>query len=474
MLLFSTILSIKDSLTKDVFIRAAIDWNQESPYEENVIPDIEWHGERNIRFGDDRRWMQIEEYRNEDIIAIRYENCADDGVVWDADFVMNYNEKKMSVRLYRSYLEDASMVNINFSTPVFIDTLIEKGFVEDDGDLPVDLKPVYIDNKNDQIMEQLVSGEAKYQLPVVYVSKTYSNEDPVDVSEMASRLKGIAHVLVQKKSKMGDSFRNLIDKKREYNGAIGIYLPNQTVSHRKFLNHGYPGSEEKLAKKVIEYILWYSTSQRVDSLYTWQGVTNSLLRDRYSSKREELAIKISEIKEHQEWQEVVEEEMESMSEQIKDLIRQNDALTSENMGLRAQMRDMGSQSPILYLGGEDEFFPGEIREYILLALENEKKRTKPQTRKSDVLGDLIRSNGGVQGLAKERSRKLKSILKGYKNLSAKQKRDLEDLGFTIVQESGHYKLLYYNDKRYMATLASTPSDSKAGENNAQELIRDMF
>ena len=51
MLLFSTILAINDTLTQDKFIELAIEWNQKSLHAENVIPDLVWNGERNIRFG---------------------------------------------------------------------------------------------------------------------------------------------------------------------------------------------------------------------------------------------------------------------------------------------------------------------------------------------------------------------------------------------------------------------------------------
>ena len=37
MLLFSTILDIEKSLTKDSFIKLVLEWNQGSPHESNVI-----------------------------------------------------------------------------------------------------------------------------------------------------------------------------------------------------------------------------------------------------------------------------------------------------------------------------------------------------------------------------------------------------------------------------------------------------
>ena len=87
-------------------------------------------------------WLAIEEYRNQNTIAIRYEKTETDGVVWDTDYVMNFNDMKMSVRLDRSYLESALTVESGFSTPHFISLLVEKGYIKDDNNLPVSNRPV--------------------------------------------------------------------------------------------------------------------------------------------------------------------------------------------------------------------------------------------------------------------------------------------------------------------------------------------
>ena len=124
MLLFSTILEINDRMTKDAFINLVIEWNQGSPHKENIIVDIKWNGERNIRYGTDALWLAIEEYRNRNIIAVRYEKTEADGAVWGTEYVMNFEEMKMSIRLDRSYLEEALSIDPSFSTPHFITLLI--------------------------------------------------------------------------------------------------------------------------------------------------------------------------------------------------------------------------------------------------------------------------------------------------------------------------------------------------------------
>lgn len=128
MQLFSTTLRIKATMTHDDFIRLIIKWNQDSPHKENVIPEMHWSGERNIKFGDDELWLRIEEYRNKNIIASRYRKVEDDGTSWDTDYVMNFNEHKLTIELYRSFNEESIQMYREYSAPYFIKAIIEAGF----------------------------------------------------------------------------------------------------------------------------------------------------------------------------------------------------------------------------------------------------------------------------------------------------------------------------------------------------------
>lgn len=477
MLLFSTILEINDSMTKDAFIQLAIEWNQGSPHTENVIQGIKWNGERNIRYGTDSLWLAIEEYRNQNIIAIRYEKTESDGVVWDTDYVMNFNDMKMSIRLDRSYLEEALTVDPSFSTPHFITLLIEKGYLKLDGDLPISRDPILISEDNLEILVDVINGEKKYRLPVVYISKTLHDEDPINVRRIAGRLKGVAHVLVEKSLWLNDRIRRLCDSKNEYYGAIGIYYPNQAMGHRRYLYRAYEGSDVILLEKIIRNVIQYSNAQLVNTLYTWQGVSNALLRDRLNSQRaERLAAETAKELAKSEADaliESVDEELQKLQKQVEDLTHVNESLLYENQGLRAKINGTDA-TPVLYLGDEDEFFPDEIKEMILVALEEKMAKIDSKTRQFDVLRDIIHSNGGCQHSADKKAQELKAALKGYKNVSGSLRQLLSEIGFIITEEGKHYKLTYYGDGRYWTTIAKTPSDNRSGMNVALTIIKNML
>lgn len=211
MLLFSTLLDINNSMTKDSFIELILEWNQRSPHENNIIKNIEWRGERNVRYGNDNLWLAIEEHSNQNIVAVRYEKKEEDGVIWDTDYVMNFNTMKMAIRLDRSYLEEALAIDPKFSTPHFITLLIDRGYIKNDGNLPVLRTPIIIDSENLELVADIINGKIRYRLPVVFISKTFYDEDPVNVRVLAGRLKGVAHVIVQQSNCTNSSLKSLCE-----------------------------------------------------------------------------------------------------------------------------------------------------------------------------------------------------------------------------------------------------------------------
>lgn len=498
MLLFSTILDIDDSMTKDAFIKLVLEWNQGSPHENNVIKKINWHGERNIRYGDERLWLDIEEYRNQNIIAIRYEKKEEDGAVWDTDYVMNFNAMKMAIRLDRSYLEEALAIDPKFSTPHFITLLIERGYIKADGNLPVTRTPININSDKLELIADIINGKTRYRLPVVFISKTFYDEDPVNVGLLAYKLKGVAHVLVQESNCTNSRLKNLCDGKNEYYGAIGIYYANQAMGHRRYLYRSFNGRDTFLLEKVICVVIQNSNAQMIEPLYTWQGVNNALLRDRLSSQKAEsaqveaerretlyelLELKANLDKAQESMQQTAkaeadrildgfEEDMKHLQKQIEDLTRTNDALTYENQGLRAKM-DHVDNIPILYLGNEDEFYQGEIKEMILDAIAENLKNIKPKTRRFDVLNDIVQNND-YQNVHEYREKAVKNMFRDYRTMSGAMRQQLQNFGFKISEEGKHYRLIYYGDGRYKTTIAKTGSDWREGKNIATTILKDMM
>lgn len=476
MLLFSTILNINENMSEENFIQLVVEWNQTNPYKYNVIPDIEWNGESNIRFGNDQLWLEINEYADKNIIAVRYEKIAEDGAVWDTDYVMNFNEMRMAIQLDRSYKEDALFISPDFSTPHFITLLIERGYLKDDNDLPVDRVPLLINDTNLFYISRVICREIKYQLPVVYISKNYYDEDPIDAKKLAGRLKGVAHVMLQETKLTNKTLMTATEKRNDYNGSIGIYFPN-SLSKKNYRYYREEGYDEALYNKVLREVIKYSNSFVLDDLYTWSGVNNALLADGLASQR--IARQEAENarrKAEEEKEDVYAEfdsELDTLEKHLAMLRKENAALRAENQGLRSKLAE-NDAAPILFTGEETDFFAGEIREFALralnLALQN---NIKAQTRFADVISDLITNNLTEEELTK-RQAKIKELLSSYTGMTSEIRQELLNMGIIITDDGKHYKLTYHGDDRYVNTIAKTPSDWRGSKNMVAQLNAKLF
>jgi hypothetical protein len=501
MLLFSTILEINKKLTKDDFINLVIEWNQKG-HPESVISGIKWNGERNIRFEDENKSLEIQEYRNKNIIAVRFEKREANGAVWDTDYIMNFSEMRMAVRLDRSYIEEALNIDTKFFTPFFISLLIDRGYILQDGDFEVQRTPLIINEENLDLIVSVINGTAKYKLPVVIISKTFYDEDPVDVNKLAKELKGVAHVLVQESNDTNHKLKELCNGNNEYYGAIGIYHPNPAIGHRRYLYRMSEGFDRILSDKVTKTIMQYSNSQMVGLLYTWFGVNNAILQDRLLRKREEnaeaeagrrtalyelLALKsdLNQTKESM-WKEALgeaKEEADKILEDFEEDMKKKDAeierLTSELQKkeyeiswLKAKLDSM-TEIPVLIAGNEDDFYPGEVKDFVLSAVKKELCATESGTRRYDVLKDILEANS-YKAIGEHKADEVKRILSNYSGMTPKLKRELEDIGF-IFDKSDHQKVKYYGDGRYTIIYASTPSDKgRGGKNNVRNTIKKAF
>ena len=59
MILFSTILNINDSLSKDAFVDLVLEWNRTSKYIENVVPNVDLNGSYSGKFGDAKLPLEL-------------------------------------------------------------------------------------------------------------------------------------------------------------------------------------------------------------------------------------------------------------------------------------------------------------------------------------------------------------------------------------------------------------------------------
>ena len=197
---------------------------------------------------------------------------------------------------------------------------------------------------------------------------------------------------------------------------------------------------------------------------------------RYSNQRDErIAAELEKVKALNDADELIayfDDDIKKLQLQVEQLTKANDALSYENQGLKAKL-DSTEDIGIIYLGVEDEFFPGEIKEMILDSISEKLKNTAPKSRRHDVLSDIIQKNGHDR-ISEKRAKAVKNLLKDYRTMSGTLRQALMDMGFTITEDGKHYRLTYYGDGRYKTTVSKTASDHREGKNIASTIIKNMF
>lgn len=464
MILFSTTLKVKETFTKEKFVQLVIQWNKTSPYKENMVPDLNWNGEYNIRFGNDLIWLEIEEYRNKNIVAVRYEKN-EESVIWTTDYIMNYERMEITITLERAFLENILIDDLKYSTPHFISMLVDSGYLLDDNGLEVSHTPIEITESNLPLLVDLVKDNPKYNLPVVYVSAAKDGSYRIDGKLLAKKLRGAAHILVQ-----GDIDNRVIKKacesKNEYFGSIGIYFPDRT--HKVLAN---PRIE-----RVSQIIFNYLNFRKAPEYSSWYEVNQGILTDRYNSKKSEAEeAKQEKTKAENETTQFVEAfdaDNQKLKRIIEELLKENRAKALEINILNEKLKNT-NQNPLIIAGEEDEFYPNEVKEMILDAVNDKIEVLEEGSRRWVVLSDVLKKNN-YQNISKRRANEIKNILKGYTKLSDSDKQKLSKFGFEIIGETTHYRLVYYGDMRFNTTLAKTSSDYRAGQNAALEIINGML
>ena len=473
MLIFSTRLPVKDTLTKGKFFELVIRWNQDSPH--HRIDGIEWDGGYRHRWGDMKNMLEITEYN--DVAAAHFVQ-SEHGVHWTTEFILHTERREIGIYLSREATENTVYFHKEFKPPYFLKLLMRENVLGSDGGLAISEYPQSFGAAADErkVLAQLcLEDDSAFRLPVVYLTREWFIEHcVVDEGVLARRLCGVAHVLVESDKDVSRTLKDLCHGKNVYNGGMAVYFPSVSAAAKRFIP--YDGMDvEKVMTQMVRMIFRYMNQQKREPLDTWDGIqmmqmrrqTKQLLAEK---RRIEENRKQTSKEKEQYWDEYVKAQT-----QVEALTEQNARLQSELAVLRARVDSMG-ENPLLYYGDEREFYQGEMLEFVRTALSEKLDRLPKEKdrhlRCADVLQDLLNANESEE-IQAQRQTELKRVLKGYRTLTPEIQSTLIDAGFRIT-DGKHYKLTYYDDERYTVTMAKSGSDWCGGENLISEIRKRIY
>lgn len=468
MQIYSATFPVRESLTPEILINLVIEWNQGSPY--NKINNLVWDGKnKNVKFEEGNLFLEIEEIRTYNTIAIRFHQLDKNNIIWNTDIVVNFNTHIFSIKLDRETTMDTISFVPEFKTPLIVNMLLDRGYVGTDRDMQISAQPILITKDNYKVIENIVCRKNIYSMPVVYVTKSWGRY-PFKVEELSYRLRGVAHVLIEDDMEVAKILKDTCGGENAHHGSVGIYYPSSVATNKVISTSKYANKEKALINRIVMIVSRYVNQQARDKMMTWEGIQNELLKLRYMSASEKKAKAEDEVAAVYD---SFSSELEEKEHTIEELNNRIIALQAENQGLRAKY-EQATEVPLLYYGIEEELYEGEIKDHILEMLDKQLKSVKEKTRKEHILQDILECNEMTGALDRKRD-DIKRILKGYTKVGDSLKRELKDFGFVINKEGGHYKLAYNGDSRYLFTMAASGSDSQHGGGNlASEIKSNML
>ena len=270
MLIFSTKLPVKQTFTKQKFFELVVRWNQDSPH--HRIDGIEWDGGCRHRWGDMKNMLEITEY--DDVAAAHFVQ-SEHGVHWTMEFILHAGRKEIGIYLSREATENTVYFHKEFKPPYFLKLLMRENVLGSDGGLAISEYPQSFGATADeqQVLTQLCLEDAgAFRLPVVYLTRDWFTEHcVVDEGELARRLCGVAHVLVESDKDVSRTLKDLCHGKNVYNGGMAVYFPSVSAAAKRFIP--YDGMDvEKVMTQMVRMIFRYMNQQKRERLDAWDGI----------------------------------------------------------------------------------------------------------------------------------------------------------------------------------------------------------
>lgn len=197
---------------------------------------------------------------------------------------------------------------------------------------------------------------------------------------------------------------------------------------------------------------------------------DKLKQDYLADVDEEIA---SEINRYKKIADFAKAENEKLRQQNNELSRQIDFLKKQ-LDAKQKIIDAQEEIPVLHRGKEKPKYEGELKAFVKDALETSIEHVSKDTRRYDVITDLIESNFTDKDVTlDDKLQHVASATKGYRT-SSDLKKELEEAGLTLTDGGKHPKIQFKGDERYMLTCASTTSDVRSGDNLYSQIKKKFF
>lgn len=475
MILLYSRIPVTDSLTSEEFFSRVSSWIKGMKNIPDEFKNLSWTDERSfhIKVGEN-----VVEYEVDDLsstIAFRVKVVDEKSDLWTTDLVFSHERNTFQIRLAREMKEPTAKMDTGFHLPYFFRKLIEDGYGGDDNGLPVSDRPIFINKNNMVIISDIINNNVKYELPVVFVSHPFfNNEYTVDIYELSKDLAGTAHVLVETDNDVSRKIRIDTGERNAYNGAIDIFYKND---YTRYINNSLTLNQYRY--RLSHAVLGRLAMLNIDEEYSISSIRlrnkmNSLKK--YQQDENEVRdLRIEKLEEELRAEKDVSEYAAQESHQLEKRVAQ---LESEIQILKHAIakKEEGTEKAISLVFTEEEFYEDEIKRILIDAIRQACDTAGDEEkgwRHYHVLKDLLDNNkNDISHYYMNLKKEIEDILRKGQ-LTKNDFNKLKELKFDVVGKK-HEKIKFHGDDRYTVTISNTPSDYRNGLNTASEAIKLIF
>ncbi|WP_368643273.1 hypothetical protein [Castellaniella ginsengisoli] len=348
--------------------------------------------------------------------------------------------------------------------PYFIKQVLSKFGGGSDGEIPISDNYIPMGEEDVEIASALINGHAENRLPIVYLSVDFSDRIKIDPKKLSNQLSGIAHVITEPSREFSQKLRNKVSGRNVYGGIVGIYWP-QSNAKKSYNLESFNNEAKLLTYQIYVDLVSALANRRLYSGCTWLHLQEQVSKSKIKTLKKDDSSSV------QDYINAFDIEIKAKDSLIHEANNEIKSLLSEIRQLNA--RDYSATGSLLNLGAEQNLYKNEIRDAIISTLAESRSGLRKNSRRLHIVDDIISSNP-IGNTASELSEKIKATLRGYKNMDAKTRRSLMDIGFSIEEDGKHFKLKFRDDGRYVLTLNKTSSDHRAGLNAASDITNILF
>lgn len=132
-----------------------------------------------------------------------------------------------------------------------------------------------------------------------------------------------------------------------------------------------------------------------------------------------------------------------------------------------------SETAIVLHVTECDLYDHEKRDFVLEILEQYSSNLLENSRRQHILQDILDTNRPTKR-RDEIAVELRRLFWDYRSMKAEIRNSLSALGFELIEDGTHYKIIFQQDSRYQITFSKTSSDRRAGRNIVSEIRRRLL